>query len=115
MAAILALQFKPQKFLSVSDHGCGALGVDSYRPRALPEVLQLLGRLPHALLKPPLNHRQHGVVEEGGILHDKGFLLRVLLTPEAVVYVLYGHQDDLPQALQQHHVQLREVELQAFL
>ncbi|TNN49124.1 hypothetical protein EYF80_040666 [Liparis tanakae] len=34
---------------------------------------------------------------------------------KAVVHVLHGHQDDLPQALQQHHVQLGEVELQALV
>lgn len=102
-------------FITISDHRCGALRVDPNWPGALPQVLQLFGRLAHALLEPPLHHGQHGVVEEAGVLHDEGLLLGVLLAAQAVVHVLHGHQDDLPQALQQHHVQLGEVELQAFL
>ena len=79
------------EFLPVSDQGCSALRVDPHRPRALPQVLQLFGRLADALLKPPLDHRQHGVMEEGSVLQDEGLLLRVLLTAEAVVHVLHGH------------------------
>lgn len=98
-----------------SDQRRGAVRVDPHRPCALPQVLQLLGWLADALLEAALHHRQHGVVEKGDVQQDEGLLLRVLLAAEAVVHVLHGHQDDLPQTLQQHHVQLGEVQLQAFL
>lgn len=100
---------------AVSDQGCSAFRIDSHWPGALPQVLQLLGRLADALFEAALHHWQHRVVQEGCILHDEGLLLRVLLTAEAVVHVLHRDQDDLPEALQQHHVQLGEVELDALL
>lgn len=100
---------------AVSDQGCRAFRIHSDWPGALPQVLQLLRRLADALLEPALHHGQHRVVQEGGVLHDEGLLLRVLLAAEAVVHVLHRHQDDLPEALQQHHVQLGEVELDALL
>lgn len=99
----------------MSDQRCGAVRVDPHLSCALPQVLQLLGWLANALLETALNHRQHGVVEKGDVLQDEGLLLWVLLTAEAVVHVLHGHQDDLPQTLQQHHVQLGKVQLKAFL
>lgn len=103
-----------KKQTQVSDQRRGTLRIDSNRPGALPQVLQLLGWPAHALLEPALHHRQHGVMEEAGVLHDEGLLLGILLAAEAVVHVLHRHQDDLPEALQQHHVQLGEVKLQAF-
>ena len=93
----------------------GALGVHLQRAGALPQVLQLLGGLAHGLLEAQLHHGQHRVVQEGGVVHHKGLLLAVLLAAQAVVHVLHRHQDDLPQALQQHHVQLGHVQLQALL
>lgn len=110
-----SVPFCPPSFAQVSDQRSSALWVDSNRPGALSQVLQLFGRLAHAFLEPPLHHRQHGVMQEGGVLHDEGLFLGVLLAAEAVVHVLHGYQDDLPEALQQHHVQLGEVELHAFL
>lgn len=112
---IYALAAVSDQGCSALDQGCSALRIDSDWPGALPQVLQLLRRLADALLEAALHHRQHRVVQEGGVLHDEGLLLRVLLAAEAVVHVLHRHQDDFPQALQKHHVQLREVELDALL
>lgn len=94
----------PPFFTEVSNQGCCTLWINSHWPGALSQVLQLFGWLAYAFLKPPLHHRQHCVVEKSGVLHDEGLLLWVLLASEAVVHMLYGHQDDLPEAFQQHHV-----------
>ncbi len=100
---------------SLLDDGHGALGVDPDSPRALPQILELFGWFPNSLLKPLLHNRKHRLMQERCVLQNKALFLGLLLAAQAVVHMLHRHQYDLPQALQKHHVQLWEVQLQPFL